>query len=148
MIKPPQDPQERWIPGDSEGEASTWNVGEPGSIPGSGRSPGEENSNPFQYSCPENPMDRGGAWRATVHRITELDMTEWLHFHFFRILSETVTRARQVGWGTGGERWGKQEGMNCSQTLWLCSTNSDPGPHPAVRWLYFYAHVQQETGFH
>ena len=38
------------------------------SIPGSGRSPGEGNGNPLQYSCLENPMDRG-AWQATVHRI-------------------------------------------------------------------------------
>ena len=38
-----------------------------GSIPGLERSPGEENSNPLQYSCPENPMDRG-AWRVTVYR--------------------------------------------------------------------------------
>ena len=40
------------------------------SIPGSGRSPGEGNGNPLQYSCLENPMDRG-AWRATVHGVTE-----------------------------------------------------------------------------
>ena len=40
-----------------------------GSIPGSGRSPGEENGNPLQYSCLESPMDRG-AWRAAVHRVT------------------------------------------------------------------------------
>ena len=40
-----------------------------GSIPGSGRSPGVENGNPFQYSCLENSMDRG-AWLATVHRVT------------------------------------------------------------------------------
>ena len=46
-----------------------------GSIPGSGRSPGEGNGNPFQYSCLENPMD-GEAWRATVHGVTELDTTE------------------------------------------------------------------------
>ena len=38
-------------------------------------SPGGGNGNPLQYSCLENPMDRG-AWRATVHRVTELDMTE------------------------------------------------------------------------
>ena len=48
-----------------------------GSIPGSGRSPGEGNDNPLQYSCLENPMD-GGAWQATVHGVTELDMTEQL----------------------------------------------------------------------
>ena len=47
-----------------------------GSIPGSGRSPGEGNGNPLQYSCLESPMDRG-AWRATVHGLTkESDMTE------------------------------------------------------------------------
>ena len=45
------------------------------SIPGLGRSPGEGNSNPLQYSCLENPMDRG-AWWDTVHGVTESDMTE------------------------------------------------------------------------
>ena len=41
----------------SEGKASAYNAGDPGSIPGSGRSPGEGNGNPLQYSCLENPMD-------------------------------------------------------------------------------------------
>ena len=41
-----------------------------GSIPGLGRSPGEGNGNPLQYSCLENPMDKG-AWQATVHRVTK-----------------------------------------------------------------------------
>ena len=45
----------------SLGKASAYNVGGPGSIPGLGRSPGEGNGNPLQYSCLENPMDRG-AW--------------------------------------------------------------------------------------
>ena len=49
------------FPGGSDGKASAYNVGDPGSIPGSGRSPGEGNGNPLQYSCLENPMD-GGAW--------------------------------------------------------------------------------------
>ena len=48
-------------------------AGDLGSIPGSGRSPREGNGNPLQYSCLENPMDRG-AWWATVHGIAELDM--------------------------------------------------------------------------
>ena len=48
-------------PGGSEGKASVRNSGDLGSIPGSGRSPGEENGNPLQYSCLENPMDVG-AW--------------------------------------------------------------------------------------
>ena len=47
--------------GGSDGKASAYNVGNPGSIPGMGRSPGEENGNPLQYSCLENPMDRE-AW--------------------------------------------------------------------------------------
>ena len=46
-----------------------------GSIPGLRRSPGGGHGNPLQYSCLENPMDRG-AWRATVHGVAELDMTE------------------------------------------------------------------------
>ena len=46
-----------------------------GSIPGSGRSLGEGNDNPLQYSCLENSME-GGAWQATVHRVTEFDMNE------------------------------------------------------------------------
>ena len=49
------------FPGSSDGKASAYNVGDPGSIRGSGRSPGEENGNPLQFSCLENPMD-GGAW--------------------------------------------------------------------------------------
>ena len=44
------------FPGGSEVKASAWNAGDPGSIPESGRSPGEGNGNPLQYSCLENPM--------------------------------------------------------------------------------------------
>ena len=56
------------FPGGSEVKASACNVGDLGSIPGLGRSPGEGNGNPLQYSCLENPMD-GGAWWATVHGV-------------------------------------------------------------------------------
>ena len=49
------------FPGGSEVKVSACNVGDPGSIPGLGRSPGEGNGNPLQYSCLENPME-GGAW--------------------------------------------------------------------------------------
>ena len=51
----------RDFPGGSEGKASACNAGDQGSIPGSGRSPGEGNGNPLWYSCLENPMD-GRAW--------------------------------------------------------------------------------------
>ena len=50
--------------------AKTGGIRDLGSVPGLGRSPGEGNGNPLQYSCLENPMDRG-AWRATVHGITK-----------------------------------------------------------------------------
>jgi len=54
----------------SDGKESACNVGDPGSIPGSERSPGEGNGNPLGYSCLENPMDRG-SWWATVHGVTK-----------------------------------------------------------------------------
>ena len=66
------------FPGGSDGKASACNAGDPGSIPGSGRSPGEGNGNPLQFSCLENPLDRRGAWRATVHGVSESDTTERL----------------------------------------------------------------------
>ena len=47
------------FPGGSDGKVSAGNAGDPGSISGSGRSPGEGNGNPLQHSCLENPMDRG-----------------------------------------------------------------------------------------
>ena len=58
------------FPGGSEVKVSACNAGDLGSIPGSGRSPGEGNGNPLQYSCLENPMDRR-AWWATVHGVTK-----------------------------------------------------------------------------
>ena len=57
-------------PGGSEVKASARDAGDPGSIPGSGRSPAEGNGNPLQYSCLENTMD-GGAWWATVHGVAK-----------------------------------------------------------------------------
>jgi len=56
----------------SDSIESAYDTGELGSTPGSGRSSGEGNGNPFQHSCLENSMDRG-AWWATVHGITK----EW-----------------------------------------------------------------------
>ena len=52
-------------------QETTYNPEDLGLIPGSGRSPGEENGNPLQYSCLENPMDRG-TWRATVHGVARV----------------------------------------------------------------------------
>ena len=87
------------LPGGSDGKESTYNAGDPGdpgSIPGCGRPPGEGNGNHFQYSCLGNPMDRVACW-ATVHRLTkESDTTEGLTFPvlFFPIHSRVSVTSR------------------------------------------------------
>ena len=58
------------FPGGSDGKASACNVGDQGSIPGLGRSPGEGNGNPLWHSCLENPRD-GGAWWAAVYGVAQ-----------------------------------------------------------------------------
>ena len=75
------------FPGGSEVKASACNVGELGSIPGLGRSPGEGNGNLLQYSCLENPMDRG-AWWATVHGVAK-SRTRLSNFTFTLVISLT-----------------------------------------------------------
>ena len=65
------------IPGGSEGKESACSAGYLGSVLELGRSPGEGNDNPLQYSCLENSMDRG-AWWATVHGVAGSDTIEWL----------------------------------------------------------------------
>ena len=66
------------FPGGLEGRASTCNAGDPGSIPELGRSPGEGNGNPLQYSCLENPMD-GGAHGVVKSRTRLSDFTSTFH---------------------------------------------------------------------
>ena len=58
------------FPAGSDSKESACIAGDPGSVPGSGRSPGERNGNPLQYSCLENPMDREG-WQVTIHRVAK-----------------------------------------------------------------------------
>ena len=71
----------RDFPGGSDGKASVYNAGDLGSIPGSGRFPGEGNGNPLQYPCLENLMV-GGAWCPWGHK--ESETTEWLHFTYVK----------------------------------------------------------------
>ena len=66
-----------WLSG-KESACQSGDTGDSGSIPGSGRSPGEGNGSPLQGSCLENPMDRGARW-ATPWGHKEFDMTELMH---------------------------------------------------------------------
>ena len=92
--------------GGSDSKVSVCNAGDPGLIPGSGRSPGEGNGNPLQYSCLENPMD-GGAWWAAVHGVAKSqtrlnDFTFTFHFHALE--KEMATHSSVLAWripGTG-----------------------------------------------
>ena len=80
-------PGANYFPGGSDGQESA-SVGDTSSIPESGRSPEEGNGNPLQYSCLENPMDRG-AWGATVHGITKSQA---------RLSTNTFTFTLKSGW--------------------------------------------------
>ena len=73
------------------------NAGDTGSIPGSGRSPGEGNGNPLQYSSLENPMDRG-AWRATVHGVAERQTQQRFLLHISEVVGPKlcISSASQV----------------------------------------------------
>ena len=70
------------FPCSSDGKDSALNAGDPGSVPGLGRSPGEGNGYPLQYFCLENPVDKG-AWQATVHGVSKSQtQLSNQHFHF------------------------------------------------------------------
>ena len=75
------------FPGGSDDKASVYNAGDPGLIPGWGRSPGKENGNPLQYSCLENLMD-GGAWWAAVHGVAK-SQTQLSDF-IFTFITEVI----------------------------------------------------------
>ena len=78
------------FPGGSDGKESACNAGDLGSIPGLGRSPGEGNGNPLQYSCLQNSMGIG-AWRAIVHGVTKSDKAADFTFHF-----QAITKIHQT----------------------------------------------------
>ena len=89
--------------GSSDGKVSACNVGDPGSIPGLGRSPGEGNGNPLQYSCLENPKDRG-ALLATVHGVAKSQT--WL--------SDFTFTMRHIG------SWFPSQWSNQQPLYWKC----------------------------
>ena len=96
------------FPGGSDGIASAYNAGDPGSVPVLERSPGEGNGNPLQYSCLENPMDRGAWLQSTGYSPwgrNELDTTERPHFHFFFNWKKLYNHNR-LGFNPPGEESG------------------------------------------
>ena len=94
------------FPGSSDGNESVCNAGDPGSISGSRKSSGEGTGNPLQYSCLENPRDRG-AWKAVVHGVSEgrTRLSNFTFtFHFHALEKEMATHSSVLAWripGTG-----------------------------------------------
>ena len=90
------------FPGGLAIEQSSCNVGDLGSIPGLGRSPGEGNGYPLQYSCLENSMDRG-TWQAIVHGVAK--SRTWLNdFHSTHLSEWISTRRQKISAGEGMEK--------------------------------------------
>jgi len=84
----------RYFPVGSDGKASAYNAGDQGSIPRMGRSPGEENGNPLQYSCLENHMDRE-SWKATVHGFAK-SQTQLSNFSFTLMTARMKNSERKL----------------------------------------------------
>ena len=85
--------------GGLDGKESACNAGDTGSIPGSGRSPGEENGNPLQYSCLENPMGRG-VWQATVLGVAKswTQLSDHTHTHTHTLEEGMATHSSVLAW--------------------------------------------------
>ena len=109
------------FPGGSDSKVSACSAGDPGLIPGSGRSPGEGNGNPLQYSCLENSMD-GGAWLAIVHGVTK-SWTRLSHFTslHFTSLSQAPGRCIVTCLHVGG-LWKKQKN-HLNMKSWILKKN-------------------------
>ena len=105
----------------SDGKTSAYSAGNLSSIPGSGRSPGEGNGNPLQYSCLKNPMDRG-AWQAIAHGVTESDRAERLS------TTAPGSLAGYSPWGCRvGQKWEALVTQPCP-TLWTPWTTALQAP--------------------
>ena len=88
-----------------------------GSIPGSGRSPGEGNDNPLHYACLENPMDRG-TWRTTVHGVVKSrTWLKWLRMH---VIQPKITLALSavICWSHSSLLWLSQQSYHSLYSLW------------------------------
>ena len=117
--------------------ANTGDAGDSGSIPGSGRSPGEGNSNPLQYSCLENPIDRE-AWQVTVHWVAKswarlsTSMEFLAHLLGCRHWSKGFICAKWLHWGQHFSLWGVptfsslQRGSEAWKSRALCFLQVSP----------------------
>ena len=110
------------FPGGPDGKESTCNVGDPGLIPGLGRCPREGNGCPLQYSCLENPTDRG-AWWATVHGVTK-SQTRLSDSHFHTSMDRSgVSCGANMSWAAkprllSQERLRASVSLPASQATW------------------------------
>ena len=100
------------LPGGSDGKDSASSAGDPGLIPGSVRSPGEGTGTPLQYSCLENPMDRGAWWATSPWSRKESDMTQRFHFLSFYTSIKNKWHKKEEG---------RNKKMSCK---WICLTPS------------------------
>ena len=124
------------FPGGSEVKASACNAGDLGSISGSGRSPGEGNGNPLQYSCLENPMDGGASW-ATVHGIAKsrTRLSDFTFFHYTLLASLVAQMVKSLSamqetrvWSPGKEDPLEKEMASHSSILaWKIPWTEEPG---------------------
>ena len=116
------------FPGGSDSKVYACNAGDPGTVSGLGRSPGERNGNPLQYSCLENSSDRG-AWPATVHRFTE-SRTQLSNLHF-----SLSGQPRRNPWGRLSCVWGRVGRLGSELLLmgWIESSHWASGAPGAQR---------------
>ena len=124
----------------SVGKESVCSVGDPGSTPGSGRSPGEQNGNPLHYSCLENLMDRG-TWRATVHEVARVG-----HDLATKPPPPPATHKLWMQEGTSAQRVLSQEPCTCCaffQDVSPLSLRAPVSPHLRQQLPFFFL---QSTG--
>ena len=113
-------------------KTSASNAGDPGSIPESGRSPGEGNGNALQYSCLENSMD-GGAWQATVHGAAKSE-TQLSNFTFIIGYWNSKVGSQEIPRVTGKFQLGVQKGRaKASRVLPRECTGHDKHPLPTTQ---------------
>ena len=119
------------FPGGSEVKASACNAGDLGSIPGLERSPGEGNGNPLQYSCLENPMDRGACVGAILHRVAKSRTR--LHFlsMFYLGPSQVALMVKNMPASAEDLSWedALEEGMATHSSIlaWRIPWTAEPG---------------------